>query len=107
MTARQPVLAEAPAAYYKAVLTQKYADFSGRARRSEYWWFVLLNAGVAVGIGAASLILGSVSGTLGAIGIIGIILYFAYGIAVIVPGLAVSVRRLHDTGKSGWFLLFG
>ena len=104
MTARQPVVAEAPAAYYKAVLTQKYADFNGRARRSEYWWFILLNAGVAVGIGAASLILGSVSSTLGAIGII---LYFVYGIAVIVPGLAVSVRRLHDTGKSGWFRYSG
>jgi uncharacterized membrane protein YhaH (DUF805 family) len=102
MTARQSVQAEAPVAYYKSVLTEKYADFSGRARRAEYWWFALLNAGVAIGLMVASLILGSVSSTLG---LIGLIIYIVYILGTIVPSLAITFRRLHDTGKSAWFLL--
>ena len=76
------------------VLTQKYADFSGRARRSELWWFALAEfvvLGVLYGLGRASSLFS--------------ILYFLVALALIVPALAVSVRRLHDTGKSGWFVL--
>lgn len=61
----------------------KYATFSGRARRSEYWWFVLLNL------------------ILSFIPIVNII----WGLIVFIPGIAVCVRRLHDTGRSGWWLL--
>ena len=69
---------------------RKYVDFSGRARPSEYWWWVLF---VVVAQVVAFLI--DDSSTLGGLISLGLFL----------PGLAVSVRRLHDTGKSGWFLL--
>ncbi len=74
----------------------KYADFSGRARRSEYWFWTL-----AIGLGyIVAIILAAVAKPLG---ILAIIFY----LAIIVPSLAVGVRRLHDTGKSGWFILLG
>ncbi|HLP43839.1 MAG TPA: DUF805 domain-containing protein [Candidatus Nanoarchaeia archaeon] len=74
---------------------KKYAVFSGRSRRREYWYFVLFNFIVAlvVGIIASSLRLHFLS--------------TIYNLAVLVPCLAVSVRRLHDTDRSGWWLLIG
>jgi uncharacterized membrane protein YhaH (DUF805 family) len=80
----------------KAVLG-KYADFNGRARRSEYWYWVLavLVAEVVV------LAIRSLSSGLGQI------LYVLLVLAVLVPSIAVGVRRLHDTGRSGWWLLIG
>lgn len=83
--------------WYLAVL-KKYAEFSGRARRTEYWMFVLFNC--IFGFVAAILdsIMGGAGWGRGPISII-------YMLAMILPGLAVSVRRLHDVGKSGWFVL--
>ena len=85
--------------WYLKVLKQ-YADFSGRARRKEYWMFVLFNmifAIVAMGLDNAFGI---------AIGEIGYgPLYGIYGLVLFIPSLAVSVRRLHDVGKSGWMIL--
>ena len=78
--------------WYIAVL-QKYAVFSGRAGRTEYWMFFLFNFIFSL---AASLI-GML--TFGILYIVSI----AYGLAVLVPALAVGVRRLHDVGKSGWY----
>ncbi len=78
----------------KSVLTQ-YAGFSGRARRSEYWYFTLFNAvlsGVLNGLATQASFF-AVIATL-------------VSLALLIPGLAVSVRRLHDIGKSGWYLLF-
>lgn len=92
--------------YYLKVL-KNYAVFSGRARRSEYWYFVLFNlifALVAMGIDN---VLGTTFKMDPAYGMdlpYGYI-YVAYSLAVFIPGLAVSVRRLHDVGKSGWFFL--
>ena len=80
--------------WYIQVLT-KYAEFNGRARRSEYWYFVLINILVSIGI----YIMDAVIGTFGVLGLL-------YSLAILIPGLAVSVRRLHDTGRSGWNLLF-
>jgi uncharacterized membrane protein YhaH (DUF805 family) len=74
---------------------KKYAVFSGRARRKEYWQYTLFTCIALV----ALVIVGAVVHTM--------IPYFVYLIAVIVPTLAVGVRRLHDTGKSGWFILLG
>ncbi|NJP48313.1 DUF805 domain-containing protein [Actinacidiphila epipremni] len=74
---------------------KKYAVFSGRARREEYWMYTLFNVIAAVVLA----IIGGVAGTM--------IPYFLYLAAIIVPSLAVSVRRLHDTGRSGSFVLFG
>jgi uncharacterized membrane protein YhaH (DUF805 family) len=68
----------------------KFVDFSGRAPRSEYWWFYLT-------VMAAFIIASLISETLGTLIILGLFL----------PNLAASVRRLHDTGKSGWWLLIG
>lgn len=78
--------------WYLEVL-KKYAVFSGRARRTEYWMFVLINFIIG-------LILGGVDFMLGFSGLVGSI----YSLAVFIPGLAVSVRRLHDTNRSGWWL---
>jgi uncharacterized membrane protein YhaH (DUF805 family) len=85
--------------WYLKVLKQ-YADFSGRARRKEYWVFVLFN--MIFGIVAIILdnILGLTAGEL-PYGVF----YFLYVLAVLIPGLAVFVRRLHDVGKSGWMIL--
>ncbi|MDG4825634.1 DUF805 domain-containing protein [Asanoa sp. WMMD1127] len=82
----------------KSVLTQ-YVGFSGRARRSEYWWFVLFSFLV----NAVASILDSAlfDATPGRPGIFGIIV----GLALFLPGLAVAVRRLHDTDRSGWWIL--
>ena len=84
--------------WYLTVL-KKYAVFSGRARRKEYWYFVLFNFLIAFGLGVIDGLLGLVS-DLG-IGLLGGI----YSIAVLIPTIAVAVRRLHDTGRSGWWLL--
>ena len=85
--------------WYLKVL-QNYAVFSGRARRKEYWMFVLFN----IIFGIAAVILDNVLGT--AIKDLGYgLFYFLYALAVLIPSLAVGARRLHDVGKSGWFLL--
>lgn len=78
--------------YYFKVL-QNYATFSGRARRSEYWYFLLFNIIV-------SIILSVIGTTMKTT-----ILSNIYALAVFLPGLAVGVRRMHDVGKSGWYLL--
>jgi uncharacterized membrane protein YhaH (DUF805 family) len=80
---------------------QKYADFSGRARRSELWFFVLFN--VLVNIVAS--IIDSVLGTRNSYGS-GLIATLA-SLALLLPNLAVGARRLHDTGRSAWWLLIG
>ncbi len=80
--------------WYLKVVRDNYANFNGRARRKEYWMFYLFNMIFVFAIMAVDLFLG-----------LNFVLYAIYLIAMIVPGLAVSVRRLHDTGKSGWFLL--
>ncbi len=68
----------------------KYADFNGRAVRSEFWWFALF------------MIIGGVVTQL-----IHIYLYGIFALALLLPYLAVGVRRLHDTNRSGWWLLIG
>jgi len=90
----QPALPNPLISYWKRVVLEKYADFSGRARRSEYWWFTLTNI-----IALFVLIL------LTTISDIFWVLYVGYALALIVPSLAVTVRRLHDTDKSGWWIL--
>ncbi len=84
--------------YYLAVL-KKYAVFSGRARRAEYWYFVLFSFIISIVLGVLDSVIGTNPET--NIGLLGGL----YSLAVLIPGLAVSVRRLHDTGRSGWMLL--
>ncbi len=83
--------------YYLAAL-KKYAVFSGRARRSEYWYFSLFNfIFMLVALGLDNL-LGTTVG-----GLPYGLFYFALALAMLIPGLAVFVRRMHDIGKSGWW----
>jgi uncharacterized membrane protein YhaH (DUF805 family) len=84
--------------WYIEVL-KKYATFSGRARRKEYWMFVLFNIIFSIVATVIDNLLGTTQES--GYGILSSI----YSLAVLVPGLAVSVRRLHDIGKSGWWLL--
>lgn len=88
----------------------KYATFTGRASRSEYWYFTLFNIIAStlllllgIAIGAAT---GGSDGVPGGL-IVGYILYIIYGLGVLIPSLAVAVRRLHDTNNSGWLILLG
>lgn len=86
--------------WYKKVVFENYANFKGRARRSEYWYFVLANMIVAI----IAMIIDKVAG-LNFEPLPYGWLYIANALFTIVPGLAVAVRRLHDIGKSGWFFL--
>ncbi len=81
--------------WYLKVLKQ-YADFSGRARRKEYWMFFLFN--IIIIYGLIFLAIGLEMPSL-------VTLYGIYTFAVLIPSLAVGVRRMHDAGKSGWYLL--
>jgi len=85
--------------WYLEVL-KKYAVFAGRARRKEYWFFVLFNFIISVFLSLIDFTTGSYSGEFG-MGILSGI----YFLLVLIPGIAVTVRRLHDTGRSGWWLL--
>ena len=80
---------------------QNYANFSGRARRSEYWYFTLFNMIVVAALSA----LAAASGKGLAIIFRGLTSLVSLG--MFIPGLAVCWRRLHDIGKSGWWWLFG
>lgn len=74
----------------KVCLTEKYCSFNGRASRSEFWWFMLASLIIAF-------VAGFVSGKLGIIAVI----------ALTLPIVSASVRRLHDTNRSGWFYFIG
>jgi uncharacterized membrane protein YhaH (DUF805 family) len=79
--------------WYLKVVRDNYANFNGRATRQEYWMFTLFN-------GVFSMMVTIVGINLG-IGYLSIL----YSLAVLIPGFAVAVRRLHDVNKSGWWLL--
>ena len=87
--------------WYTAVF-RKYAVFEGRSGRSEYWWFALCNALVEFALyfvaGLAIAVLGNAAKVLSVFPAI-------YVFAALVPSIAVTVRRLHDTGRSGWWIL--
>lgn len=79
--------------WYKKVVFENYANFNGRARRSEYWWFILMNIIISV-----------------ILNVIGVLIEFPfigtiYSLAVFLPSIGVAVRRMHDVGKSGWYAL--
>lgn len=84
--------------WYLAVL-KKYADFEGRARRKEYWMFILFNILISFVIG----ILGAIIGETG--GLITVSLSGLYSLFIFIPSIAVTVRRLHDTNRTGWWIL--
>ena len=79
---------------------KKYADFSGRAQRSEYWYFVLFYILIYIGLAIVDRMLGTLASS-SSIGL----LTGLFTLALIIPSLAVLVRRLHDTDRSGWWIL--
>ena len=99
---------------YLNVIRNNYANFSGRARRREYWMFSLVNAVVVLvlaglmAVGGLNLFTGIDPNNPPAVSPLGWLFFAAYtiyGLAVFVPSLAVTVRRLHDAGQSGWMYL--
>ncbi|UEG48634.1 DUF805 domain-containing protein [Ferruginibacter lapsinanis] len=80
--------------YFVKVL-KNYANFEGRARRKEYWYFTLFSILISIVISFIDAAIGSTIGILG--------LIFSFG--TLIPSIAVGVRRMHDVGKSGWYLL--
>lgn len=85
--------------WYLAVL-KKYTVFEGRAQRKEYWFFILFNILISLGLGMIDAVTGTLNPHSG-VGLLGGL----YALAVLVPAIAVSVRRLHDTDRSGWWVL--
>jgi uncharacterized membrane protein YhaH (DUF805 family) len=79
---------------------KKYAEFNGRSRRKEYWMFVLFQMIFAIVAMLLDNVLGLASESIGYGPIYGV-----FALAMFLPGLAVSVRRLHDVNKSGWMML--
>ncbi len=82
--------------YWYIEVLKKYVVFSGRARRKEYWMFTLISTIITVALA----FIDDSSGTDGLIGL-------AYTLAVFLPSLGVAVRRLHDTDRTGWWVLIG
>jgi uncharacterized membrane protein YhaH (DUF805 family) len=102
--------------WYFRVL-KKYATFNGRARRKEYWMFVFLNIFVSLGITLATELIALIGFTVGRGGRIDVsdmriaagvslLVSIVYSLAVLIPSIAVAVRRMHDAGRSGWWILF-
>jgi len=78
--------------WYLQVL-KKYTDFDGRARRSEYWYFTLFSALISIALALINVAMGTKY------------IDTIYSLAVLVPSIAVGVRRMHDVNKSGWYIL--
>jgi len=83
--------------YYLLAL-QKYATFSGRATRSEYWYFYLINMLISIVLSVSTVVLDDVANSVSVVSTV-------YSLAMFIPGLAICARRLHDIGKSGWMIL--
>ena len=86
--------------YWYIEVLRKYTVFTGRARRSEYWYFILFNFLNSFILSLTDITFGMYDEVSG-YGVLSTI----YGLAVLVPGIAVAIRRMHDVGKSGWFML--
>jgi uncharacterized membrane protein YhaH (DUF805 family) len=102
--------------WYFRVL-KKYATFNGRARRKEYWMFVFSNIFVSLGIALLAGIIGLIvariqfgdgrsASVMNMATVIGGLASIAYSLTVLIPSIAVAVRRMHDTGRSGWWIFF-
>lgn len=96
--------------WWKKVVFENFANFNGRARRKEYWSFQLVNFLMLI-VPYILLIVGlanvEVTGSFGTLGILSIIFLFIFALVTFVPSLAVLVRRLHDTNRSGWNFFLG
>lgn len=95
--AARTLIAESPASIYGTVLFERYAQFDGRARRAEFWWFHVVHLSVVFLI--------ALVGELDGLERLAQALLVLYLLGTFVPLLAIAVRRLHDTGRSGRTLL--
>lgn len=84
------------------LVLKKYAVFTGRSQRAEYWYFVLFLILISIGLAMIDGVTGTLDPETG-IGLLGGL----FSLATLIPSIAVGVRRLHDTGRSGWWLLIG
>lgn len=91
--------------YFVNIYKNNYANFSGRARRKEFWIFTLINMGLIMFFNLLPIVLLS---SIGMTTIGGYLFFVPFILMLIsfVPSLGVTVRRLHDTGKTGWYLLY-
>lgn len=99
MTSQEIQPTPSPIDNWKSIMTEKYAQFNGRARRAELWWFALVNLVIFWVLAGLAFVLD------GGLSAIFWFLYIVFWLATIVPSIAVGVRRLHDTNKSGAMLL--
>ncbi|MGH8456964.1 MAG: DUF805 domain-containing protein [Stenotrophobium sp.] len=81
--------------WYLDVLQKHYADFNGRAHRQAFWMFALINLGITIVVNVVASIIHLH------------LLSILYALALLLPSLALGARRLHDTNRSGWWLLIG
>lgn len=87
---------------------KRYADFNGRSRRKEYWMFTLMNFIIGMVLYALMFMgMDYTTGEPGALGMLAMGLLGIYFLAILIPSIAVQVRRFHDQDKSGWFVLLG
>ena len=87
--------------WWKKVAFRNYANFSGRARRAEYWYFILGNFVLIIAFYILAIV--GVSNENIGLSILGNVVYLVIALGFFIPGLAVAVRRLHDINKSGWY----
>ena len=102
--AQEPGPAPGMFAHFRRCLTARYANFRDRATRKEYWSFVLFSMIALVVLGIAGFMVDAAMGNEEE-PVLTIVLVVIYALALIIPGLAVTVRRIHDIGLSGWFIL--
>jgi len=86
---------------------KRYADFSGRSQRKEYWMFFLGYMIVLLVLGGLTAATGGLDESGGGLGVVFLGLLGIFVLAIFIPSLAVQVRRFHDQDKSGWFVLLG
>ncbi len=90
--------------WFLICVMNKYSDFTGRACRKEFWMYMLISFLFSLTFLTLSVIASTIAVSLG---MLFALLYVVISLALICPTLALSVRRLHDVGKSGWWLLIG
>jgi uncharacterized membrane protein YhaH (DUF805 family) len=90
--------------YFMDTIKNRYADFDGRARRSEFWYFLLFYMAITFGV---MIVAGGLAMISPELGLVAPVLLIILSLGLLIPNLALCIRRLHDTNKSGWMLLIG